>query len=335
MTIADEVDTLLQQAHGRGDQDIFFQGIAQGWLVFGRRGQERHFMTQLDLSPGRAILNYFKYQAQMDLSEQRRPQIGAWHYRTEQLELDLRLASVGDFRHQETLVIRLLAQIPTKYQFINSQRFTTLTHLLDQRGLILFSGPTGSGKTTLMYYLAQKLAVEQTILTIEDPPEMVAPDFIQLQVNSQALMSYQSLLQISLRLRPDVLIIGEIRDELSAQMAAQAALSGHLVLATVHARTSGGVIQRLHELQLSQATLRTCLTACCYQRLLPLTSQQQSADKQSPIKLAVHLDLLFGATLATTIAQPAQSLQNWRADLQTAQQDGLISSETFQKFQYG
>lgn len=332
MTIADEVTQLLTQARMRGDQDIFFQGIAKGWLVFGRRGQQRYFITNLDLTHGRAILNYFKYQAQMDLSEQRRPQIGAWHYRTAQLELDLRLTTVGDFRHQETLVVRLLATIPTNYQFINEQRFTTLTELLAQRGLILFSGPTGSGKTTLMYYLAQKLATTQTVLTIEDPPEIVAPEFIQLQVNSQALMSYQALLQISLRLRPDVLIIGEIRDELSAQMAAQAALSGHLVLATVHARTSGGVIQRLHELQLSQATLKTCLTACCYQRLVPL---QQPTDSDDFLELALQLDLLFGTTLVDAIKQPQQSLQNWQTDLQTAQHDGLISSETFQKFQYG
>jgi competence protein ComGA len=335
VTIADEVIQLLQQAVRRGDQDIFFQGQASGWLVFGRRGSERYFIADLDLTHGRAIINYFKYQAQMDLSEQWRPQIGAWHYQTTQLELDLRLTSVGDFHHQETLVIRLLTEIPKTYRFINAARYTSLTKLLNRRGLILFSGPTGSGKTTLMYYLAQKLAASQTILTIEDPPEMVAPEFIQLQVNSQALMSYQALLQISLRLRPDVLIIGEIRDELSAQMAAQAALSGHLVLATVHARTSGGVIQRLQELQLSVTTLKTCLTACCYQRLIPLNFQQQSDDQDRQGELALNLDLLCGDPLLATIIQPQQTLQNWQADLQAARKDGLISAETFQKFQYG
>src|SRR5699024_12255697 len=114
-----------------------------------------------------------------------------------------------------------------------------------QTGLILVGGRIGAGKTTTMYQLARQLCPKQIVLTIEDPVESDHPEFIQLQVNELAGMDYESLLKLGLRHRPDVFIIGESRDSQTAAMSVQAALSGHLVFGTIHARDASGVVSRL------------------------------------------------------------------------------------------
>lgn len=325
MTIANQAQKLLKQAQQQGFNDLYFKPQSEGWLIYGRTPRVRQRLAQLDLTTGQALINFFKFNSQMDLSEHRRPQIGAWRFQQDGLDLNLRLTTVGDYQNRECLVIRLLYLVPTTCEFLNQARFDRLSQLLSLRGLILFSGPTGSGKTTLMYYLAQKLAREQSVLTIEDPTEIEANTFTQLQVNERAGMTYQELLKISLRLRPDVLIIGEIRDPLTAAIAIQAALSGHLVLATVHARSCGGVIERLRDLQISTVVLQNALTACCYQRLLTLTNQ----------RTVVALDLLDGQNLWQQLDQPQKTMCYWQTDLQRARHHGQISETTWLQYQYG
>ncbi|MFD1465811.1 competence type IV pilus ATPase ComGA [Lapidilactobacillus mulanensis] len=325
MTIANDARQLIDLAAQKKFSDLLFKPNTDGWKLLGRTVLTTHLIRQLSITDGQALINYFKFNAQMDLSEHRRPQIGAWHYRTADLTIDLRLATVGDFLNHESMVVRLLSRNANECEFINPQRYDQLQRLLSKRGLFLFAGPTGSGKTTLMYHLAQQLSTTKTVLSIEDPTEIVAPNFIQLQVNNDAQMSYGELLKISLRLRPDILIIGEIRDDQTAKMAVQAALSGHLVLATVHARTSGGVIQRMIDLGVSQTSLSNALTGCCYQRLILTTDQA----------MKVALDLLSPTEMASLIAHPRSKLFNWQADLQEAQQNGEITATTLAEYQDG
>lgn len=113
------------------------------------------------------------------------------------------------------------------------------------RGLIITSGPTGSGKTTTMYEVAKSMSQNKVVMTIEDPVEVHEPSFLQAQVNNEAGIDYQSLLKAALRHRPDILIIGEIRDQGTARLAVDAALSGHLVFATIHAKSTLQTISRL------------------------------------------------------------------------------------------
>lgn len=326
MTIASEVHELIVRALTETDNDLFFKPTKDGWQLFGRSVLQTTQICKLSLASGQAIINYFKFQAQMDLSEHRRPQIGVWHYQQDQVSVDLRLATVGDYLNRESLVVRLLSQKIEHCEFLNPERYQQLCSLLNRRGLLLFSGPTGSGKTTLMYHLAQELSQQATVLTIEDPTEIVEPNFIQLQVNEEAQMTYAALLKISLRLRPDVLVVGEIRDQETAAIAVQAALSGHLVLATIHARSSGGVIRRMLDLDISPISLNNALTASCYQRLLPTLPGNT---------LKIALDLLSPDNIDNAINQPANTMQNWWTDLQIAHKNNAITEETLLNYRWG
>ncbi|EPC49556.1 type II secretory pathway/competence component, ATPase, partial [Lacticaseibacillus paracasei subsp. paracasei Lpp123] len=156
----------------------------------------------------------------------------------------LRLSSVADFRGGESLVVRIIKGIPDAAG-ARHLLDRLLGILLQKRGMLTLAGPTGSGKTTLLYQLATRLAESRMVLSIEDPVEINQPQFLQLQVNPEADMTYPQLLKAALRHRPDVLLIGEIRDRQTAQSACEAAISGHIVLATVHARSAADTPLRL------------------------------------------------------------------------------------------
>lgn len=152
---------------------------------------------------GEQLIAYFKFHANMTVSERRRPQVGAltWH---KPYPVELRFSTVGDYAHQESLVIRLIyAYQQTQNAYLVPQQAGVLQQLAQQRGLMLFSGPTGAGKTTTMYTTTQKLAATAVVLAIEDPVEIKEPQFIQLQVNEAAGMAYDTLIKVGLRHCPD------------------------------------------------------------------------------------------------------------------------------------
>ena len=192
-------------------------------------------LDSLTTSRGIEVINYFKYIAQMDISEHRRPQVGAMIYLFDDKKYYLRLSSLGDFNDAESLVIRIIYPINKSKYYLPGQ-IQQLQELALKRGLVLTSGPTGSGKTTTMYELAKELGQDKVVMTIEDPVEVHETSFLQTQANNEAGIDYVSLLKAALRHRPDILIIGEIRDHGTARLAVDAALSGHLVLATIHAK---------------------------------------------------------------------------------------------------
>lgn len=143
-----------------------------------------------------------------------------------------------------------------------------LSRFIQGRGLYLFSGPVGSGKTSLMYQLAKTRFQERQILTIEDPVEIKDPAFLQLQLNKDIGMTYDHLIKLSLRHRPDLLIIGEIRDTETARAVIRASLTGISVFSTVHARSIPGVYARLLELGVEPGELAESLRLVAYQRLI-------------------------------------------------------------------
>lgn len=227
---------------------------------------------KISLDAGNQLISYLKYRANMAVSEHRRPQVGALVMEEKGEIINLRLSSVGDYSGKESLVIRFIYSFESiSHQQLIPNQLGMLQQLVRHRGLILFSGPMGSGKTTTMYQLARKAMKNRVVMTIEDPVEIEEKNFIQLQVNNQANMSYDQLLKVGLRHRPEAFIIGEIRDTLTAKMAIRAALSGHLVLSTVHAKNVFGVISRMEQLGVEQSYLAQVLTGVCYQRLLPTT----------------------------------------------------------------
>lgn len=304
--------------------DIFILPQKGRYVIQEQRGTRLETVGHLPFSEGQRLISYFKFHANMAITEQRRPQLGAMNYQFQKATLNLRLSTVGNYLNEESLVIRLIYPIALiKQEFLFEEQINQLMTWQQQRGLILFAGPTGSGKTTSIYHLVRKVAEGKLVLTIEDPVEVNEPNFLQLQVNEEANMSYQALIKVALRHRPDIFIIGEIRDQETAQAAIQAALSGHLVLSTVHAQTAHGVFQRLKQLKLDSNLIEQALTGVAYQRLIPSQSGTVKAlyDFWSPKDGVSDL--------------PSGMSKQWETYLEMGVKRHEISSETAAQFKAG
>lgn len=320
--IKDFVSELLMAAVQQRISDIYILPEKTGYQIRLRQLEAVSVWRRITAELGAQVITYLKFQANMAVSENRRPQVGALTWPGEP-PLELRFSTVGDYAGRESLVIRVIYPYHTgQMAYLDQTQPAQLDRLAAKRGLLLFAGPTGSGKTTTMYTIASRLAATATVLTIEDPVEIKTDSFIQLQVNAAAGMSYDALLKVGLRHRPDVFIIGEIRDQLTAQAAVRAALSGHLVLSTVHAQTASGSVSRLAELGVSLAHLRQVLTASCYQRLIPRVARTP----------AVLLDILTDQALWQTTRT---TTERWRNTLEQARQQQVISLETARQFRAG
>lgn len=317
------VKELLGAAVAQHVSDIYIgRHGEQVWIQL-RRLAVVSLWRQVPTTVGDQLLTYLKFHANMTLSEHRRPQVGALDWQADDQSVPLRLATVGDYAGSETLVIRLIFdQATTIGHYLRPEQPAQLAKLVRRRGLFLFAGPTGSGKTTTMYALARQLNVAAVVLAIEDPVEIRESNFTQLQVNVSAGMTYAALVKVALRQRPDVLIIGEIRDAETAQVAVNAALSGHLVLSTVHARSAGGTVARLLALGVTLQQLQQVLTAACYQRLIPLVN-----DGMSTLMDILADDQLFLGTRSMT--------EGWRHALGKAEQSGKVSATTARDYWNG
>lgn len=203
----------------------------------------------------------------MNVGEKRRSQLGSCDYLVDGQVTSLRLSTVGDYRGLESLVIRLLHDESRELHFWFDE-IENLSSKCNRRGLYLFSGPVGSGKTTLMHELAKRRFVGQQIMSIEDPVELKQDNILQLQLNEAIGMTYDNLIKLSLRHRPDLLIIGEIRDAETARAVIRASLTGVTVFSTIHAKSVPGVYERLLELGVRQEELKNSLQGICYQRLI-------------------------------------------------------------------
>lgn len=272
-------DKIIADAYKRRIEDVYILPKAEDYQLFERKGKNRTLKQNFSKEIGQQLISRFKYLGQMDIGEKRKVQSGALTYRSEHSSVNekirLRLSSVGDYQHRETLVIRLLYPLSDQhFRCFSTEDLVALHRYTKERGLYLFSGPVGSGKTSLMYRLAQENA--EQIITVEDPVELEEAAFLQLQVNEKIHQSYEELLKLSLRHRPDLLIVGEIRDALTAQMTLRAALTGHRVFATIHARELAGILPRIEELIGYQQALIDCLKGIVYQEILP-DKEQSSA----------------------------------------------------------
>ena len=318
---------ILENAIHRRSSDIYFLPHRDGYLInFNVDGLDVCYQK---LKPAVALecINYLKFQAHMNISEHRRPQLGAWRYSTKQRAVDCRLSSVGDFQGRESLVIRLIyaiAQLTNQRYFIPEQ-WQIIKTACRRRGLVIFSGPTGSGKTTSMYKLAEQFG-DQQILSIEDPIEIFYPDILQLQVNEKAGMAYQDLIKVALRHHPNILIIGEIRDQETAKIAIQAALSGHLVLSTVHAANCFGVVSRLCNLGISLTDLEQTLQLVNYQRLIATTDHET--------KVLFDQTDLRNIQLETLLEQRGMTPE-WKHNLKEIYHRQEITHQDYERYLYG
>ncbi|MFT8767693.1 MAG: competence type IV pilus ATPase ComGA, partial [Lentilactobacillus hilgardii] len=271
----------------------------------------------------RRMMNYCKYMADMALSELRRPQIGSMDWQVADRQYSLRLSSVGDFSGAESMVVRIIYDLEEiKTAFFDLEALKKVRQMTSRRGLVIFSGPTGSGKTTTIYNLVNQTSAGKIVMTIEDPVEIKQPNYLQLQVNREAGMAYSDLIKVGLRHRPDVFIVGEIRDELTAKAAIRAALSGHLVYSTIHAQSPRGVVDRLSQLGIDRPFISQALTAVCYQRLIP------TIDGQQKVLLKTH-------TLQELMKTNTYDWEDWQNGLEQAIVNQQITRKTAEQFWYG
>jgi len=222
-----------------------------------------------------ALINKIKILSNLDISEKRLPQDGRIHFQEKQHAFDIRV-SILPTLHGEKVVLRLLNNDATNidlYQLGFSD--FDLDHYLEgvrrPNGILLISGPTGSGKTTTLYATLKLLNKEtRNILTVEDPVEYTLEGINQVQLKESIGLGFASALRTFLRQDPDVIMVGEIRDTETAGMAIRAALTGHLVLSTIHTNSAWGTISRLMDMGIPPFLVANTLNTTVAQRLLRL-----------------------------------------------------------------
>ncbi|BDZ31275.1 competence type IV pilus ATPase ComGA [Lactiplantibacillus sp. WILCCON 0030] len=323
MSVETQLSTIIQAAVDQQASDIYWLPTANEYQILLQAAGELQTLMTLEAVAAQQLINHIKYRSNMAISDHRRPQLGAMSVVIAEEMLNLRISAVGDFLGRESLVVRLLYQSrQAALQYLIPSQRVQLQNLMQETGLILFSGPMGAGKTSTMYDLVRQMGRQQVVMTIEDPVEIYEPKFLQLQVNAAAQMTYHDLLKVGLRHHPEIFIIGEIRDAETAQIAVQAALSGHLVLSTIHARGVYGVVPRLQQLGIDVETLRQALTAASYQRLLPLATGGQAA----------YFDLIT-TKQPLQAADPAQMMTTeWGRQLEGQQALGRITKQTLARY---
>ncbi|MDR0298648.1 MAG: Flp pilus assembly complex ATPase component TadA [Streptococcaceae bacterium] len=281
----DEAGKILQNAIDFGANDVYFLPENDGYQVYLRNSLERKFLTRLKKDRAQALISHFKFLAGMNVGEKRRTQLGAVLYDIAKSHHRLRLSTVGDFQGRESLVIRFLHDFTNRLEFWFEDDYSEAMKLIQNRGLYLFSGPVGSGKTSLMYAIAAEKFETRQVITIEDPVEIVNSQFLQLVRNDTIGNSYDELIKLSLRHMPDLVIVGEIRDEKTARAVIRASLTGYTVFSTIHAKSINGVYSRLLELGVSTQEIANSLNGVIYQRLLKgkgvIDYEEKSFEKHS------------------------------------------------------
>ncbi|MGX7417450.1 competence type IV pilus ATPase ComGA [Carnobacterium gallinarum] len=275
MAIEELATTILKEADIRGVNDIHILPKSTEYQLFFRVSGQLLLWLTISLEQGIRLIAYFKFLSDMDVGEKRFPQTSSSTMKLDGKAKALRFSTITDFHHQESLVIRLLHQVQ-KHTLEQTAYFPRQIKELEQlikrkSGLLLFSGPVGSGKTTTMFQLIKESLVheERQVFTVEDPVEIEEPRFLQTQVNQKAGISYEALLKASLRHHPDIIVVGEIRDTETAKMVIRGALTGHLVISSIHAKNASGVLSRLGELGISLNQLQQTLIGIVSQKLVP------------------------------------------------------------------
>lgn len=267
------VNLLVRDAYEARASDIHLEA--------GREGVAARFRIDGVLVPAtdpptdlqHAIISRIKLLAELDIAERRRPQDGRIRVRLEDRELDIRVATVPT-TFGESVVLRLLDQggRPVSLEQLGMtedvlKRMDTLARR--PHGLVLVTGPTGSGKTTTLYASLTRRDLEaEKVITVEDPVEYQVQGVTQVPVHRQAGVTFSSALRSILRQDPDVVMIGEMRDGETAEIAIQAALTGHLVLATLHTNDAVSAIPRLLDLGVPAYLVQATLEAVLAQRLV-------------------------------------------------------------------
>ena len=281
---------ILRSAIDRNASDVHIHPFVGGGAIRFRIDGVMRRVATLPMASLEGISRYLKTHAGLEPNPLK-PQDGRLRLKYGQREIDVRL-SILPVYDGDRIVCRLLDQSrnfslqQSRFSIADQQALRRLTG--QSAGIVLLTGPTGSGKTSTLYALLSELnGVDVNIMTIEDPVEYVLPGISQVQVNEKQGLSFADTLRSILRQDPDVVLVGEIRDEETARIALQAALTGHLVLSTLHTNDALGSIPRLLDLNLDASVLADALIGVVSQRLVRCLCEACRQPRQAPL-LAVE-----------------------------------------------
>ena len=296
------VNLLIMQAVKEGASDIHLE---PGDGVLRTRFRVDGVLREVNGPPAHlhsAVVSRIKVLAQMDIAEKRKPQDGRFQLKMEGKGIDLRVSAVPT-QFGEKIVMRLLdsanALLSLEQLGLDEalrQRWSKL--ITTPHGILLVTGPTGSGKTTTLYAALGLInSAELNIITIEDPVEYRLPGVNQVQVNPKAELTFASALRSFLRQDPNVIMVGEVRDRETAEIAIQAALTGHLVFSTLHTNDAPGSLTRLIDMEIEPFLIASSVVAVLAQRLVRVICQKCKEPSRPPASLIQEFQLKESAQL--------------------------------------
>ena len=267
------LNALLTQAAKDGASDIHIEPYERSSAVRFRVDGTLREVVQPNKALHAALISRLKIMAELDIAEKRLPQDGRISLRIGGRAIDVRVSTLPGV-HGERAVLRLLDKGEAKFSLqglgMQGDTYTRFSSRVQQpHGIVLVTGPTGSGKTTTLYAALGQLDTSTTnVLTVEDPVEYELAGIGQTQVNAKIDLTFAKALRAILRQDPDVIMIGEIRDHETAQIAVQASLTGHLVLATLHTNDAPSAVTRLTDMGIEPFLLSSSLLGVLAQRLV-------------------------------------------------------------------
>ncbi|WP_230460432.1 type II secretion system ATPase GspE [Sansalvadorimonas verongulae] len=269
------INALLTEAIKEGASDIHIETFESRLVARFRVDGVLREILSLKRTLAALLVSRIKVMARLDIAEKRIPQDGRISLRVAGKEVDVRVSTLPS-SNGERVVLRLLdkaaGRLSLEHLGMPEEHMSRIRHMLSQpHGIILVTGPTGSGKTTTLYAgLSSLNDASRNILTVEDPIEYNLEGIGQTQVNTKVDMTFARGLRAILRQDPDVVMVGEIRDTETAEIAVQASLTGHLVLSTLHTNTAVGAITRLQDMGVEPFLLSSSLVGVMAQRLVRL-----------------------------------------------------------------
>lgn len=273
MKLKEIVEKKIIKAKQEEISDIHFSPKEDGVQIFYRKYNKLYFETTIEQEYYERILRYVKFKSSLDISVSIKAQDGSFIIKTKEDDVFVRVSTLPLLRG-ESLVVRLLKnKLKKDYKqlaYHENDLEEIKNNILNNNGLFIFTGPTGSGKTTIMYSILEEIvkSTNKKVITIENPIEIVNTNFVQVQINEERNINYSNSLKAVLRQDPDIIMIGEIRDEETVRNVFRATLTGHTVISTMHTKNVYGVIERFLDFGFLQSEIESILIGISNQRLI-------------------------------------------------------------------
>ena len=312
--ISKALSTIMEYAAKNRASDIHIEPLEKSLRIRARIDGVLREIMKLPKSTEAPLVSRIKILSNLKIDEHRIPQDGGFAIVVDNHAIDLRIA-ISPVVWGEQVVIRLLDKSGTSLNLTDmgyhGRALRTIKEALKQpNGMILTSGPTGSGKSTSLYALLQEIKSDTiNIVTLEDPVEYKMQGINQIQVNAEVGLTFANGLRSILRQDPNVVMVGEIRDKETAQLAVQAALTGHLVFSTLHTNSAAGILPRLLDMGIEPFLIASTVHTVIGQRLVRRTSEQKVSYQSDKAETAA-IQATLGTLLPGSDAERAKATQD-------------------------